>query len=67
MGDVDELSKIIRTNINNIFRFPKYSNNIESAFTTLIESCKTFISEMVNLADSHGQFKSNYIKFNTNI
>lgn len=62
-SDVSILAEAIRKNINNLFNFPKYSNNLDLAIKALIESSKFFVSGMANPAGSHGQPKKPKVKF----
>ncbi len=55
-GVVSPLAQTIKNNINILFTFPSYSNNLDShGIPHLIESSKFMISGMANPGGSHGK------------
>ncbi len=61
-GTVWPLAETMRQNITNLFKFPKYSKNLDTkGFYYLLESSKFIISGLASTAASHGKSKPHII------
>ncbi|MGB5910962.1 MAG: hypothetical protein WBH31_07215 [Promethearchaeia archaeon] len=65
MGTVSPLTETIRKNIFNIFKFPKYSKNMEIGFKHLLESSKFIVSGLADDGGAHGKSILPKVKLST--